>query len=201
MVERDDESLYISEVDSKVGVPVLEESTPTAEEYKSEKPMDGEEETAGATVTLEEAKQQGEEITESILEVTPADKDEPAKAEITESEEIHVGVKDPKAEDTESYIAEQHDESLYIGEVDLRVGASVGVKILDKLSSYLASTSDIKLVHTIGSVKEGTIITIVLGKPVRLLEILSSKIPEAEITDGYTLAENMNRKVRTININ
>ena len=161
--------------------------------------MDSEEETADATVTLEETNQQGEEVTESILEATPANEDD--QAEVAESGETLVGAKDPEAEEIESNMDEQDDESLYIGEVDLRIGASVGVKIIDKLSSYLASNADIKLVHTVGSAREGTIITIMLGKPIRLLEILSSKIPEADITDRYTLTENKNRKVRNININ
>ena len=98
------------------------------------------------------------------------------------------------------YADDLHNESLYTGEVEVELGLSVDKDILTKLYSYLVNTPEIKLGRTIGSAAKGVIITTVLNKPIPLVEMLSSKIPEAQVTGKPSGKEDKKHKVRRINI-
>jgi len=72
--------------------------------------------------------------------------------------------------------------TLYAGEVELVLGVPMSPNLVAKLYNYVQTTSEIKFVRTSGSWNRGTMITIALDKPIPLLSVLSSKLPEAEVT-------------------
>jgi len=96
--------------------------------------------------------------------------------------EASVAEERPGEEEPEPALLEKDIKSSYTGEVELAVGKPVNPKVVSKLYNYLQVTPEIKFVHTRGSWNRGTSITITLDKPIPLISVLSSKIPEAKIT-------------------
>ena len=100
-------------------------------------------------------------------------------------------------------LPKQDRQSLYTGEVELVIGVPVAPNMVAALYDYLQTTSEIKFVRTSGSWNRGTTITVVLDKPIPLIGVLLSKLPEAEITpaqpgvDGFVKGR---KGVRSINI-
>jgi F0F1-type ATP synthase membrane subunit b/b' len=78
-------------------------------------------------------------------------------------------------------LTKEESESLYAGEVELNVKVPIEPILVAKLYSYLQTTPELKFVRTAGSWNKGSIITIVLDKPVPLLAGLVAKLPEANI--------------------
>ena len=177
----------------------VEETVPTAEEQTIEKQMEVEEETA--VITPDEPPQlEEEDVTEGTPEAAPTEKDRPAEAEVAEARETPVETKDPEIQEGEPAMFRRDTESLYTGEVEVELGSSVDSDILTKLYIYLVNTPEIKLVHTVGSSNKGITMTLVLDKPIPLVEVLSSKIPEAEVTAKRPGANGKKREVSIINI-
>ena len=68
----------------------------------------------------------------------------------------------------------------YSDEIELAIDAPVDLKMLSKLYDILQSISELRILYTSGSVNRGTIITIVLERPMPLTSVISSKIPGIE---------------------
>lgn len=106
-------------------------------------------------------------------------------------------------EETKLASLKQDSHSLYTGEVELAIGVPVDPNVVAKLYGYLQTTPEIKFVRTSGSWNRGTTITVVLDKPIPLISVISSKIPEAEIIpeqpgkDGFVKER---KGVRRINL-
>ncbi len=129
-----------------------------------------------------------------------AGKDKPVEADAAEFREKSPEVKDAKIEKEEAAIKVKDTESIYTGEVEVELGLSVDTDILAKLSVYLTHTPEIRLVRTVGYSHKGSIITVVLDKPIPLAEMLSSHIPEVQITGEPPDAKHKNHKKRRIHI-
>lgn len=92
--------------------------------------------------------------------------------------------------------------SLYTGEVDITVDRPVDPSMVAKLYNYLQTTPEIKFVRTSGSWDRGTTIVVSLDKPIALVDVLSSKVPEAEVVpeslarDGFIRGKKGVRGIR-----
>lgn len=115
--------------------------------------------------------------------------EEKAGGTIEEQEEVSkLAEKEPletpspeEGRETESDLVRRESHSLYTGEVELAIANPVAPKMVAKLYGYLQTTPEIKFVRTSGSWDRGTTITIVLDKPIPLVDVLSAKIPEAKV--------------------
>jgi hypothetical protein len=123
-----------------------------------------------------------EEKTAETLQVP----EEPSLAEPVERKEAELS-EQPIVEETdeqeeeENVLLKQDRNSLYTGEVEISIDKPVDPKMVSKLYNYLQTTPEIKFVRTSGSWERGTTIAVSLDKPVSLISVLSSKIPEANI--------------------
>ncbi|HEY82277.1 MAG TPA: hypothetical protein G4O01_03190 [Dehalococcoidia bacterium] len=93
--------------------------------------------------------------------------------------------------------------SLYAGEVELALGVPMDPNLVAKLYNYLQMTPEIKFVRTSGSWNRGATITVTLDKPIPLVSVLSSKLPEAEVTPAPPEKGDLAKKgkgIRRINI-
>ncbi len=174
------------------------QDTESIAEQKAENPMEVEEEEA--TANLEERPQPNDEFAVPTFEMDAAGKDKPVEADAAEFREKSPEVKDAKIEKEEAAIKVKDTESIYTGEVEVELGLSVDTDILAKLSVYLTHTPEIRLVRTVGYSHKGSIITVVLDKPIPLAEMLSSHIPEVQITGEPPDAKHKNHKKRRIHI-
>jgi len=147
-------------------------------------------------------------------EATEEDREEPAKLrdEVTVSEPVAVEAeelleqrppeKKPGRRETKPDSLKQDSHPLYTGEVELAVAKPVDLKMVSKLYNYLQVTPEIKLARTSGSWDKGTTITVTLDKPIPLISVLSSKIPEAKVTperpemDGFVKGKRGVRRIK-----
>ena len=125
---------------------------------------------------------------------------EMALKQIERNKETEAGLERMKIEVTGSDMVGQEDESLYTGEVEVVLGLSADADILAKLSLFLVHTPEIKIMPTVGSSDKRAIITMVLDKPLPLVEMLSLQIPEAQVTGEPWSANDKKRKARRITI-
>ncbi len=88
----------------------------------------------------------------------------------------------PATAATASALPEQDSQDPYTGEVELVLAGPVDPKMVAKLYNYLQTTPEIKLARTSGSWERGATITVALDKPIPLISVLSSRIPEAQVT-------------------
>ncbi len=89
--------------------------------------------------------------------------------------------KSPAARAAAFVLSEQDEKAPYTGEVELVFDRPVDPKMVAKLYNYLQATPEIKLSRTSGSWERGTTITVGLDKPISLISVLSSRIPEAQV--------------------
>ncbi len=141
-------------------------------------------ETSGETTGLPAQVQS--EATEEPMEETPqvpSETGESSSAEIIESILVEPQLTEGKSapEKPSTVLSAQDSQSLYTGEVELTITKPVDPKMVSRLYNYLQSTPEIKFVRTSGSWERGTTITVALDKPIALISVLSSKIPEAEV--------------------
>jgi hypothetical protein len=80
------------------------------------------------------------------------------------------------------------------------LGPLVDKAIISKLQLYLKSIPKIQVFGTTDSDGKGSIITVVLNKPIPLAEELSLSIPKAKVTEEILYIAGR-RGVRRININ
>lgn len=71
--------------------------------------------------------------------------------------------------------------TLYAGEVELATSAPLDLKMASILYNSLQTIPELRITIIRGTISRGAIITIALDKPVPLIEILSSKLPELDI--------------------
>ena len=108
----------------------------------------------------------------------------------------------PDRERTEPVPLGHGSQTLYTGEVELAISVPVDLKMVSKLYNYLQTTPEIKIVRTIGSWDQGTTITVVLDKPIPLISVISSKIPEVKATperpekDGFVKGKKGVRRIK-----
>ena len=124
----------------------------------------------------------GERIEEPVLSLEEAAVSEPVVAMVEESLGQRSLEKRRGRERTGPSLTKEDRNSLYTGEVELAIDVPVDPNMVAKLYNYLQTTPEIKFVRTSGSWNRGTTITVVLDKPIPLISVISSKIPEAEVT-------------------
>lgn len=148
-----------------------------------------------------------DETTEqAVEEKVPQDK-EPAVvepvAEEGEPEEAAQEEEEADREEPEMVATKKESQSPYTGEVELIVEVPVEPIMVSKLYNYLQTTAEVKFVRTVGSWNKGSTITIALDKPIPLISVLASKLPEANVVPEQTVRSGQvkDRKVvRRINI-
>jgi len=178
------EPAALSRVGEEVVEEKVEEPAPEFGEEKIEEPVELRDEAAEEKVEETAVSEPVAVAPEELLEHRPPEK-KPGR-----------GATKPDSLKEDSH-------SLYTGEVELAVAKPVDLKMVSKLYNYLQVTPEIKLVHTSGSWDRGTTITVALDKPIPLISVLSSKIPEAKVTperpevDGFVKGK---RGVRRISL-
>jgi len=105
-----------------------------------------------------------------------------------------------KIEETGSDIVGQDNESLYTGKVEIDLSLLADKDIMAKLYRYLSRTPDIKSSRTVASSDNGVIVTVMLDKPLTLVETLSSEIPEVHVIGEPASEKEKKQKVRRISI-
>jgi len=150
--------------------PQYEEPAPTLEEVVTEK---------------EEPVPPEGEVAEPIAEEAMPQHEEPAIVEPT-AEEIESEKAEEKREEVEEkapevVLTETGSQSLYTGQVELTVKMPLEPTMVANLYNYLQTTPEVKFVRTVGSWNKGSTITIVLDKPIPLISVLASKLPEADV--------------------
>jgi len=172
---------------SRVGEEIVEEKVEEpAPEFGEEK--------------IEEPVQLRDEAAEEKVEETVVS--EPVAVAPEELLEHRPPEKKPGRGATKPDSLKQDSHSLYTGEVELAVAKPVDLKMVSKLYNYLQVTPEIKLAHTSGSWDRGTTITVTLDKPIPLISVLSSKIPEAKVTperpemDGFVKGKRGVRRIK-----
>jgi len=166
----------------------IKESSETVAEKETEDNLSVAKEAAEAK--SEESTQPGEEVAIS----------EPVPAAVEESLGQH---SEKEGYGTKPVSLKRDSQSLYTGQVELAMDVPVNPNIVSKLYNYLQTTPEIKFVRTGGSWNRGTMITVVLDKPIPLISVLSSKIPEAEVTPEQLGKDSFvkdRRGVRRINL-
>lgn len=78
-------------------------------------------------------------------------------------------------------LSDEEKQALYVGEVELSIATPVDLKMASKLYNSLQTIPESRILLTRGTVSRGAAITIVLDKPIRLIETLSSKLPDVVI--------------------
>ncbi len=135
----------------------------TAPEEKVEEPVQLQEEAIEEKV--EEPVQLQEEAIEEKVE-------EPAQLQ----EEAIVS-----EEEVKSAPLKLESQALYTGEVELVIASSVELKLVSRLYNYLQTVPELRILYTRGSWDQGTTITVVLEKPIPLINIIS-EAPGIEVT-------------------
>ena len=185
-----------------------EEATETPEVTKTPEEAT---ETPEVTKTPEETteiSEENSEVSEEPVEETPqlpSEMGESSTAGVIESllAERQLGEVIDPPEQPRIVLSKQDTQSLYAGEVELTITKPVDPKMVARLYNYLQTTPEIKFVRTSGSWERGTAITVALDKPIALISVLSSKIPEAEVVparperDGFISGK---KGVRSINL-
>lgn len=73
-----------------------------------------------------------------------------------------------------------NEQPVYIGDVELAIGAPVDLRMIAQLYDSLQVIPQLRILRTSGSVKQGATITITLEKPMPLISILSSRLPDVQ---------------------
>jgi len=142
------------------------------QEMNAETPAENE---VKPTIAIEEKR---EESTQSQDKVTVAESMETLTEELLER---RFPQERPGIEETEPDLPRQDSQTInYSDEVELAIDAPVDLKMVSKLYEILQTIPDLRILYTSGSVNRGTIITIVLERPMPLTSVISSKIPEIE---------------------
>ena len=204
-IEGKNETEFVDEASGQVKEPKDSEAMPDIDQFQEnihasqERKADIRMEVTEATATVgsEEIPQLENESSLPASEAAQTEQDELAVAEVTESSDTFAKAKGLLIGEKGSDTVGQNDEPL---DVEIVLGLSVDRDISAKLYKYLVNTPEIKLVHTLGNSDRGTIITVVLDKPIPLVEMFSSKIPEAQVTGEPPSANGKKRKARRINI-
>ncbi len=202
-----EETTEISEEKTKTpeGVTEISEEAPETLPENSEV-LEGATETSGETTGLPAQAQS--ETTEEPVEETPqlpSETGESSTAGVIESilEGRQLVEVASSSEQPRIVLSKQDSESLYTGEVELTITKPVDPKMVARLYNYLQTTPEIKFVRTSGSWERGTTIIVALDKPIALISVLSSKIPEADVAperperDGFISGK---KGVRSINL-
>ncbi len=107
-----------------------------------------------------------------------------------QEEAVEEKVEEPAQLQEEAIVSEQEvksaplkleSQALYTGEVELVVASSVELKLVSRFYNYLQTVPDLRILYTRGSWDQGTTITVVLEKPIPLINIIL-ETPGVEVT-------------------
>ncbi len=193
-----EESPAASAGDGAVLEETMKELTELSEEVTREKPgpaVQSRDEGSGETVPYE-----GTVDTSLLSEEGDGAGPGIEKAETVPSEPVPSAEKSEARPETAS--PRKAGPSLYTGEVEITVDRPVDPSMVAKLYNYLQTTPEIKFVRTSGSWDRGTTIVVSLDKPISLVDVLSSRVPEAEVVpeslerDGFIRGKKGVRGIR-----
>lgn len=69
----------------------------------------------------------------------------------------------------------------FAGEVELAIDVPVDLKTVSALYACLQTIPELRILNTRGSATRGTVITVVLNKPLPLISLISAKMPNIEL--------------------
>ncbi len=98
---------------------------------------------------------------------------EPVGEATEELLEQHLPEERPSREEGEPASLEMDSQAPYVGEVDVEIATPVDPKMVYKLYDHLQTIPELKILHTRGSWDRGTVIAVVLDKPMPLVSLLS----------------------------
>ncbi len=122
--------------------------------------------------------------------VPPSATSAPVETELKPDTAIEEKVEEPAQLQEEAIVSKREVKSaplkleskaLYTGEVELVVASSVELKLVSRFYNYLQTVPDLRILYTRGSWDQGTTITVVLEKPIPLINIIS-ETPGVEVT-------------------
>ncbi len=87
--------------------------------------------------------------------------------------EQHLPEEKPGREEDESAPLELDSQAPYVGEVEVEIATPVDPKMVYKLYDHLQTIPELRILHTRGSWDRGTVIAVVLNKPMPLVSLLS----------------------------
>jgi len=131
------------------------------------------------TQLQEEAIEEKTEPPAQLQEEAPVS--EPVEAATEELLEQHPAEERPGTKKTKSAHPKLDSQDLYAGQVELIVASPVELKLVSRLYNYLQTVPELRILYTRGSWDQGTTITIVLDKPLPLIDIIL-KTPGVEVT-------------------
>lgn len=108
---------------------------------------------------------------------------EPVGKATEEILEQHLPEEKPGREEDEAAPLELNSQALYAGEVEVEIATPVDPKMVYKLYDYLQTIPELKILHSRGSWDQGTVIAVVLEKPIPLVSLLS-EMAGAEVTQS-----------------
>jgi hypothetical protein len=134
--------------------------------------------------TREQAFQLQQEAGERIIEAEMPQQEERASVEAVAEEEASgksEAAEEAERKEPEIMVTKEERESVYSGEVQLNVEPPLEPTMVSKLYNFLQTTPEIKFIRTTGSWNRGSIITLMLDKPIPLFSVLAAKLPEAGV--------------------
>jgi len=77
-------------------------------------------------------------------------------------------------------------QTTFVGEVELVIEVPVDLKMVSALYANLQTVPELRILNTRGSATRGTVITVVLNKPLPLISLISAKMPNIEMLPDTT---------------
>jgi hypothetical protein len=156
-----------------------------------------------------------EEIEKDILSETDkkiAEKEYEASGEATEglaeasvkelSEAVVATTQEAKLDQKEVIAGRrgQDKQSLYSGYVEIVIEVPINPNMVTKLYDYMYTTPEVKLISTSGSWNKGTTLAVNVDKPIPLISVLSSLLPDSEIKPVLPEKETASKITKAVGI-
>ncbi len=72
-------------------------------------------------------------------------------------------------------------QTMFVGEVELAIDVPVDLKMVSALYGHLQTLPELRILNTRGSATRGTVVTVVLNKPLPLIGLISARMPNIEM--------------------
>jgi hypothetical protein len=72
-------------------------------------------------------------------------------------------------------------QTTFVGEVELVIDVPVDLKMVSALYAHLQTLPELRILNTRGSATRGTVVTVVLNKPLPLIGLISAKMPNVDL--------------------
>ena len=141
----------------------------------------------GTDISRERGKESGQganRIIEQAISYENHTKGTTDKIKLRHDERVNLNLPEdkPDIQEKEAVLPTKSEQVYYTGVIDLVIIPPIRLNLLTKLYDCLQTTPQIRVKRTVGSIKQGVKIVISLEKPMPLISLLVSKIPEIKVT-------------------